>query len=435
MIKVDMTGAQSFFDDAGPDYSAASKAHRKLMELQGDDDDFETVSWLSLPQYMQQNEMKQILQLSTRIRESSAVLVVVGIGGSYLGAKAAISMCTPFLCDTVAAPEILFAGTTLSPLALHEIASKIGDRDFSVNVISKSGDTLETSIVFRFLKQMLEEKYEKAEVKKRIIVTTDAVRGTLRKIAMEDGYDTLSIPPCIGGRYSVLSAVGLLPMAVAGLDIQRILEAACETFIGLSALSAENPAWQYAAARQHLYRQGRWIEILATYEPQMYYFQSWWRQLFGESEGKEGVGVYPSTVLYTADLHSMGQYIQDGPRILMETVISLETNALSYKVPFQMMNTDHLNFLAGKELHQINTIAQKAVKTAHIAGGVPNMEIMVPTCNEEGFAALVCFFELSCAISGYMLGVNPFDQPGVEAYKETMMHLLQQSLPWNENKV
>jgi glucose-6-phosphate isomerase len=293
-----------------------------------------------------------------------------------------------------------------------------------VNVVSKSGNTLEPAIAFRIFKGLLEKKYGQNGARRRIIATTDNSSGMLYDLAKSEGYDMFSIPQDVGGRYSVLSAVGLLPMAIVGIDIRNILETALHNFSDLDIRSPENPAWQYAAARQNLYRFGRTIEILACYEPSFRFMAEWWKQLFGESEGKGGVGIFPASVDYTADLHSMGQYIQDGPRRLIETVLNFTATGADYSIPFVMGDPDGLNYLAGKSLHSVNRITSEAVKSAHISGGVPNIAIEVPAMDESGFASLVCFFQLSCAISGYMLGVNPFDQPGVEAYKQSMFKML-----------
>jgi glucose-6-phosphate isomerase len=272
---------------------------------------------------------------------------------------------------------------------------------------------------------LLEAKYGPEKAKKRIIATTDAKRGVLKTMADEEGWETFVVPDDVGGRYSVLSPVGLLPMAAAGIDVTTVINAAIEAFAAMDQRSPENPAWQYAAARQHLYQLGKSIEILACYEPSFRFMAEWWKQLYGESEGKNGIGIYPASVEYNADLHSMGQYVQDGPRTLMETVVSFEHPQNEFTVPFAMGDPDQLNYLAGRKLSDISRVAQEAVKAAHIAGGVPNLEVRVEKRDETGFAQLVTFFELACGISGYMSGVNPFDQPGVEAYKKNMFRLLE----------
>ncbi len=416
MVKVDLSGAVGFMDSTGPDYGAAALAHRALVD--GTWPGAEFTGWRQLPRRVQGDELKQILNAAERIRDNSEVLVVVGIGGSYLGARAGLDFIRP-----KNGPEILFAGTGLSPDDLYEKLELLGDRDFSINVISKSGTTLEPAAAFRIFRGLLEKKYGSA-AKKRIYATTDAARGVLKTIADSEGYESFVVPDDVGGRYSVLSAVGLLPLAATGCDVRTIVGAAAEAMYGLDLRSAENPAWQYAAARNALYAKGKSIEILASYEPSFRYMAEWWKQLFGESEGKNGVGIYPASVEYNADLHSMGQYIQDGPRILMETVVSFDRARNDYEMPFALGDPDGLNYLAGRKLSDISRVAMEAVKAAHVSGGVPNIGISVPMQNEEGFADLVCFFEMACAISGYMLGVNPFDQPGVEAYKKNMFRML-----------
>ena len=392
MIKVDLSGAAGFFDPAGPDYAAAAQAHRTLLEHTGAGADF--TGWLDLPERMQSGELKQILATASRIRGRSQALVVVGIGGSYLGAKGALELLRPR--PQPGDPKILFAGNSLSPDALMHLLEELGDLDFDLNVVSKSGTTLEPALAFRMFRGLLEAKYGPEKAKKHIFATTDAHRGVLKHMADEEGWETFVVP----------DAVGLLPMAAAGIDVQTVIGEAGEAFAAMSAQSPENPAWQYAAARQHLYQLGKTTEILACYEPSFRFMAEWWKQLYGESEGKNGIGIFPASVEYNADLHSMGQYIQDGPRTLMETVVSFEQPQNEFTVPF------------------ISRMAQEAVKAAHIAGGVPNLEVRVPKRDEAGFAWLVCFFELACAISGYMSGVNPFDQPGVEAYKKNMFSLL-----------
>ena len=424
MVKVDITGAQVFFDGDAPDYGAAASAHRMLSEGRGAGAEY--TGWLTLPGRVIETELKAILASAARIKSHSQALVVIGIGGSYLGARAAIELIRSPQHNRLndGNPEIYFAGNNLSPDYLADIIELIGERDFSVNIISKSGTTLEPALAFRVFKTMLEKKYGSAGAKKRIYVTTDAQSGALKLLANAEGYETFVVPDDVGGRYSVLSAVGLLPMAVAGIDITRLLHSAAAELQELDMRSPENPAWRYAAVRQLLYRQGSAIEILAHYEPAFRYMAEWWKQLFGESEGKNGVGIFPASVEYTADLHSMGQYIQDGPRHLMETVVSFERSRNDTKIPFAMGDADGLNYLAGREWSAVNKTVQEAVKQAHILGGVPNILIKTGAMDEDGLAALICFFEVACAISGYMSGVNPFIQPGVEAYKSNMFKLL-----------
>lgn len=419
MIKVDLSGAVQFLDAAGPDFAAAAEAHRTLTERSGAGADF--TGWLELPQRMLSGELRQVTSAAEEIRSRSSALVVVGIGGSYLGARGAIELLRPVRGPDD--PEILFIGNGLSPDYLNGVLERLGDSDFDVNVVSKSGTTLEPAVSFRIIRALLEKKYG-AAARNHIFATTDANRGALHDTAFSEGWDRFTVPDDVGGRYSVLSAVGLLPMAVAGIDVQTVLEAAAKHLETLDLRSPENPAWQYAAARQQLYGRGCGVELLACYEPSFRFMGEWWKQLFGESEGKNGIGIFPASLEYTADLHSMGQYVQDGPRTLMETVVSFEESLTRFPVPFTMADPDALNYLAGRDLSDVCRTAREAVKAAHISGGVPNMGVSVERRDEKGFAELVTFFELACAVSGYMSGVNPFDQPGVEAYKKTMFRML-----------
>lgn len=417
MVKVDISGALGFMDAAGPDFAGAALAHRALQE--GTWAGAEFTGWRSLPRRVQGDELKHILAAAERIRDTSEVLVVVGIGGSYLGARAGVELLRP-----KGGVELIFAGTGLSPDALNDTLDRLGERDFSVNVVSKSGTTLESAVAFRIFRGLLEQKYG-AAAKRRIYATTDAERGVLKSLADAEGYECFVVPDDVGGRYSVLSAVGLLPLAAAGVDVRTLVNAAAQSMYDLEKLSADNPAWQYAAARNALYAKGKTIELLASYEPSFRYFGEWWKQLYGESEGKNGVGIFPAYVEYNVDLHSMGQYIQDGPRTLLETVVRFERSRRDYDIPFVLGDQDKLNYLAGRSLSDVMEVARQAVRSAHLSGGVPNIGVSVALRDEEGFADLVCFFEMACAISGYMLGVNPFDQPGVEAYKSNMFRMLE----------
>ena len=417
MVKVDISGALGFMDAAGPDFAGAALAHRALQE--GTWAGAEFTGWRSLPRRVQGDELKHILAAAERIRDTSEVLVLVGIGGSYLGARAGVELLRP-----KGGVELIFAGTGLSPDALNDTLDRLGERDFSVNVVSKSGTTLESAVAFRIFRGLLEQKYG-AAAKRRIYATTDAERGVLKSLADAEGYECFVVPDDVGGRYSVLSAVGLLPLAAAGVDVRTLVNAAAQSMYDLEKLSADNPAWQYAAARNALYAKGKTIELLASYEPSFRYFGEWWKQLYGESEGKNGVGIFPAYVEYNVDLHSMGQYIQDGPRTLLETVVRFERSRRDYDIPFVLGDQDKLNYLAGRSLSDVMEVARQAVRSAHLSGGVPNIGVSVALRDEEGFADLVCFFEMACAISGYMLGVNPFDQPGVEAYKSNMFRMLE----------
>jgi glucose-6-phosphate isomerase len=419
MVKVDLSGTSTFFDPAELDFAAAAEAHRALTDKTGAGSEF--TGWTELPERIRDGELKAILSAAQRIRGRSKALVVIGIGGSYLGARGAIELLRPIPSEDD--PKIFFVGNGLSPDALNDTLAQLGDMDFDINVISKSGTTLEPALAFRIFRQLARQKYGNA-AKKHIFATTDSKRGALKSLADAEGWECFVVPDDVGGRYSVLSAVGLLPMAVAGINIKEVITSAICAFKQLDLRSPENPAWQYAAARQYLYAHGRSIEILGCYEPSFRFMAEWWKQLYGESEGKNGIGIFPASVEFTADLHSMGQYIQDGPRSLMETIVSFDSPRSSVSVPFEMGDPDGLNYLAGKSYADICRTVAQAVRSAHISGGVPNIGISVTERNEAGLADLICFFELACAISGYMSGVNPFDQPGVEAYKKNMFKML-----------
>ena len=419
MVKVDLSGAAGFFTGAGPDYELAAIAHKTFADKSGLGADF--TGWAELPRRIKETELDAIVAAAETIRSRSKALVVIGIGGSYLGARGAIELLKPLPGE--GDPRVFFAGNGLSPDYLCDVLRQLGDDDFDVNVISKSGTTLEPAVSFRIFRELLAKKYgEKAD--EHIFATTDARRGALKALADQRGWPCFVVPDDVGGRFSVLSAVGLLPMAVAGIDVRRVIDAAIAEFEALDLRSPENPAWQYAAARQHLYHTGKRVEILGCYEPSFRFMAEWWKQLYGESEGKDGIGIFPASVEFTADLHSMGQFIQAGPRDLMETIVRFTKCRDRYAVPFEEADADGLNYVAGRDLAEVCRVAADAVKEAHISGGVPNMVVEVAERNEEGFAALVCFFELACAISGYMSRVNPFDQPGVEAYKKNMFRML-----------
>ena len=426
MLSIDISHAASFLSLP---YEAAlrprlERAAGWLQNGGGKGSDF--IGWVTLPRDYDRGEYARILAAAMKIQGDSKALVVIGIGGSYLGARGVIEcLCSPnYNLKKKSTPNIYFIGNGLSSDALREVTELIGDDDFSVNVISKSGTTTEPAVAFRFFREKLEKKYGKEEAAKRIYATTDAHKGALKSLADQEGYEEFVVPDNIGGRYSVLTAVGLLPIAVAGVDLNELMGGAQEMMTLCAKNDYSNPAWQYAAMRHELYRQGKKVELLACFEPAFRFMAEWWKQLYGESEGKNGIGIFPASVEYNADLHSMGQYIQDGPRTLMETVVAFEQPQNEFTVPFAMGDPDRLNYLAGRRLSDISRMAQEAVKAAHISGGVPNLEVRVPQRDEAGFAWLVCFFELACAISGYMSGVNPFDQPGVEAYKKNMFSLL-----------
>ena len=400
-------------------------AHDRLQSGTGVGGEF--TGWVHLPENYDREEFSRIQAAAGRIRSDSQALVVIGIGGSYLGARGVIEcLCSPnYNLKKKNTPNIYFVGNGLDNDQLAEVEELLAGQDFSVNVISKSGTTTEPAVAFRFFRKLLEERYGHEEATRRIYATTDRAKGALKSLAAAEGYESFVVPDDIGGRYSVLTAVGLLPIAVAGIDIERLMAGAKSMMQTCSLADMEtNPAWQYAGARYELQHRGMEIEVLACFDPFFRFMAEWWKQLYGESEGKEGKGLFPASVEYTADLHSMGQYIQDGPRTLIETVVSFDKPRHAFPLPFEMGDPDGLNYLAGKDLGDICATAAEAVKSAHISGGVPNIVISVPSRDEAGFASLVCFFEVACAISGYMSGVNPFDQPGVEAYKKNMFRLL-----------
>ena len=382
--------------------------------------------WVKLPETYDRQEVQRLLQTAQIIRKQSDVLIVIGIGGSYLGSRALLELLASPHYNLLArkTPQIFFTGNTLSSDAMTELLDYVRDRDFSINVVSKSGDTTETAIAFLLFRQLLEEKYGKDGARDRIFVTTDRHEGTLRALASRAGYATFSIPASIGGRYSVLTAAGLLPLAVAGLDIQDLLMGAADARKLVSKPGQDNPAWQYAAARNALYGEGKNIEVLACYEPHLRAFGEWWKQLFGESEGKDGKGIFPASAIFSTDLHSMGQYIQDGRRMLFETVVRQTECGCELKIPFDESNVDKLNYIAGESLFDVNEKAFLGTLYAHRDGGVPSLVVEYGRRDEESFGALVYFFCLACAASAYILGVNPFNQPGVEAYKKNMFALL-----------
>ena len=402
---------------------ALSDAHHKLLTGSGAGGEF--TGWVRLPRDYDREEFARIQAAAARIRQDSEVLVVIGIGGSYLGARAVIELLTSqnynLRPDGV---QVLFAGNGLSSDALTETVDLIGERDFSVNVISKSGTTTEPAVAFRVFRALLEKKYGKEGARKRIYATTDARKGALKGLADAEGYEEFVVPDDIGGRYSVLTAVGLLPIAAAGIDIAALMAGAAAAMDELAVPGADNPAWQYAAARHALYEGGKAVEILACYEPCFRFFAEWWKQLYGESEGKEGRGLFPASVEFTADLHSMGQYIQQGRRLMFETVVCFDAPRSAVTIPRDEANVDGLNFLAGRTLDFVAGQAMRAVILAHVDGGVPNVLVHLPARTPEAAGRLIYFFEFACGLSGYLLGVNPFDQPGVEAYKNNMYALL-----------
>jgi glucose-6-phosphate isomerase len=400
-------------------------AREELNGMKGRGSDF--LGWLGLPSAIKQEEIISIEHTAKKLRENSEVIVVIGIGGSYLGARAVIEALSGSFDNIInKSPKIIFAGQNISE-DYHAGLLKILDKtEYSIIVISKSGTTTEPAIAFRLLKKHIEAKYGKEKASKRIIAITDKQKGALKKLAGKEGYKTFDIPDDVGGRFSVLTPVGLLPIACAGYNIHALLDGAKQMQEYLSGESDinKNIAECYASVRSILYRRGKVIEILVSYEPQMQYFIEWWKQLYGESEGKDGKGIFTAGVNFTTDLHSMGQMIQDGMRNIFETVISVENPRSELRVPGDNENLDELNYIAGKRLSEINHKAEEGTRMAHVDGGVPNIRIIMPELNEAYLGQLIYFFEKACALSGYMLGVNPFDQPGVEAYKKNMFTLL-----------
>lgn len=387
------------------------------------------LGWLDLPVNYDKEEFSRIKKSAEKIKSDSEILIVIGIGGSYLGAKAAVELLTHTFYNNLSkedrkTPEIYFAGNSISGTYLSHLIKIIGDKDFSVNVISKSGTTTEPAIAFRIFKEMLEKKYGKEEARSRIYATTDAKKGALKKLANEEGYESFVIPDNVGGRFSVLTAVGLLPIAAAGINIDELMEGAATARIDYKKDFKDNDCYKYAAARNLLLRDGKNIELLINYEPKLHYIAEWWKQLFGESEGKDGKGIFPASVDLSTDLHSMGQYIQDGQRILFETLIDVETSETDIVIPFDEANLDGLNYIAGKGMNYVNSKACIGTQVAHVDGGVPNIRIAMPKLDAFNLGYLFYFFEKACGVSGYILGVNPFNQPGVEEYKRNMFALL-----------
>ncbi|TQR44725.1 glucose-6-phosphate isomerase [Paenibacillus popilliae] len=403
-------------------------AHEQLHNKSGAGSDY--LGWIDLPSAYDKEEFTRIQAAAKRIQSNSEVLIVIGIGGSYLGARAAIEMLSHSFYNMLPkdkrnTPEIYFAGNNISSTYMTHLMQLIEGKDFSINVISKSGTTTEPAIAFRIFKDLLEKKYGKEEAKNRIFATTDREKGALKTLATAEGYETFIIPDDVGGRYSVLTPVGLLPIAVAGIDIDEMMQGARDASEEFSNPNVEeNLSYQYAAARNALYRKGKTTEILVNYEPSLHYVSEWWKQLFGESEGKDNKGIYPSSVDFSTDLHSMGQFIQEGTRNLFETVIQVEEVKHHITIEEDADDLDGLNFLAGKTVDFVNKKAFQGTLLAHTDGNVPNLVVTIPDMTPYSFGYLVYFFEKACGISGYLLGVNPFDQPGVEAYKKNMFALL-----------
>jgi glucose-6-phosphate isomerase len=428
-LKLDISKLKPFIGDAClPRFQEQIKlCHEQLVGRSGKGNDF--LGWIDLPVQIDESLVTRINADAEKIRNMSEVFVVIGIGGSYLGSRAVIeALGNPFedLDGSSGFPYVIFAGENLSEDYHSHLLALLDKKEYSVAVISKSGTTTEPAVAFRLIRQHVEAKYGKEGAKQRIFAITDASRGALKKLADAEGYSSYVIPDDVGGRYSVLTPVGLLPIAVAGFDIRALLDGAVKMReIALQSDNCEeNPCALYAAVRNILFRNGKIVEIMVAYEPNMLYLIEWWKQLYGESEGKENKGIFPAGVTFTSDLHSMGQYIQEGMRTLFETVISIENPSETLVVPDDPENLDGLNFLSGKRFSEVNRMAELGTMLAHVDGGVPNIRITLPALNEHYLGQLIYFFEFACALSGYALGVNPFDQPGVEAYKKNMFALL-----------
>ena len=427
-IKVDLKNARVFEKNVMKHAKQVAEIHRKLQQKSKLDDEF--CGWLHLPSNYDKEEFDKIKKCAKKIQQDSDILLVIGIGGSYLGARAVIESLTNTFYNMQAkeqrkTPQIIYVGNNLSPNYIRDVMDYIGDKDISINVISKSGTTTEPAIAFRIFREMMENKYSLKEARNRIYVTTDKEKGALKELAKKEKYTTFVIPDNVGGRYSVLTAVGLLPIAVSGIDIDALMEGAK---IAEDRYSDENlkynECYQYAVVRNMLYEKEKDIELLITYEPKMHYFIEWWKQLFGESEGKEQKGIYPSGAEFTTDLHSLGQYIQEGRRNLFETVIKIENPDNDIQLKSEEDDLDKLNYLEGKTLDYVNKKAMEGTIEAHVDGDVPNILITIPKLDANNMGQLIYFFELACAMSGSILGINPFNQPGVEKYKTNMFRLL-----------
>ena len=429
-VTFDYSKACGFVQEHEIEYMSelAAQAKDRLLARTGAGNDF--LGWIDLPVDYDKEEFDRILKAAEKIKSDSDVLVVIGIGGSYLGARAAIEFLGHSFANEVSreirkAPEIYFSGNSISSTYLKDLMDVIGDRDFSVNVISKSGTTTEPAIAFRVFKELLEKKYGKEGAAGRIYATTDKEKGALKNLATEEGYETFVVPDDVGGRFSVLTAVGLLPIAASGADITKLMEGAeAARKDAIEKDFAENDAMKYAAVRNILLRKGKVVEVLANYEPGLHYVSEWWKQLYGESEGKDQKGIFPASVDLTTDLHSMGQFIQDGNRIMFETVMNVEKSREEIVINEEPVDLDGLNYLAGKNMDFVNKSAMNGTILAHTDGNVPNLRVNIPAQDEYSLGQLFYFFEFACGVSGYLLGVNPFNQPGVESYKKNMFALL-----------
>ena len=429
-VTFDYSKAKTFISDheIASMKKIAENAKAELLGREGAGNDF--LGWIDLPVDYDKEEFARIKDAAKKIQGDSEVLLVIGIGGSYLGARAAIEFLRHNFYNMVSkeirkTPEIYFVGNSISSTYLKHLTDVIGERDFSVNIISKSGTTTEPAIAFRIFKSMLEKRYGKAEAAKRIYATTDKARGALKNLATEEGYESFVVPDDVGGRFSVLTAVGLLPIAVSGADIDKLMEGAADAREhALNDSYEENDPVMYAAIRNILLRKGKAVEILANYEPSLHYVSEWWKQLYGESEGKDQKGIFPASVDLTTDLHSMGQFIQDGSRIMYETVLNVEESTEEIVIGEEPVDLDGLNYLAGKNVDFVNKSAMNGTMLAHMDGNVPNLVVNIPKQDEFSLGQLFYFFEFACGVSGYILGVNPFNQPGVESYKKNMFALL-----------
>ena len=425
-MKIDLTHVQPFLDENLKNNleSRVSEVYETIFNKTGAGNDF--LGWVNLPSEIDENLLADIEKTATDLRRKSDIFVVIGIGGSYLGARAVIeALQNHFAPLTDEKPLIVYAGHNMSEDYLHDLMAVLDKKDYSLAVISKSGTTTEPAIAFRILKQHIINKYGEQEAASRIIAITDKARGALKQLANVKGYKTYIVPDDVGGRFSVLTPVGLLPIAMAGIDIRALVKGAIEMEKLCKAQpTVDNPVTQYAVARQVLYGMGKTNEIMVNYEPRLVYFSEWWKQLYGESHGKQHKGIFPASVTFSTDLHSMGQYIQDGLRNLFETVISVENSNHELRIPMENDDLDQLNYIAGKRISEVNHKAELGTVLAHEDGGVPNLRIVIPEVSEKVLGELIYFFEMACAVSGYMLDVNPFDQPGVEAYKKNMFALL-----------
>lgn len=422
-LSLDISQTKPFFEEK--EYAAVKKdilaAHQLLRSKKGAGNDY--IGWLDLPVDYNKAEVAQIVQASKKIQAQSKVLLAIGIGGSYLGARAAIEMLKKYFNNP--GVEVIFVGNHISSTYVAELLDYLKDKDFSINVISKSGTTTEPAIAFRIFKEYMEQRYGKAEAKNRIYATTDKARGALKTLADAEGYETFVVPDDVGGRFSVLTPVGLLPIAAAGVDIEAMLDGATAAYHFYKEEDVEkNDALKYALVRNLLYRKGKKLEMLINYEPRLQYFAEWWKQLFGESEGKDGRGIWITSASFSTDLHSLGQMIQEGERTIFETVLNVEEPVSNIVIEADKENLDGLNFLAGKTMDYVNKMAMTGTMIAHVDGGVPNIRLNIPNISAYSFGYMVYFFELACGVSAYTLGVNPFNQPGVEAYKKNMFALL-----------